>query len=71
MLMEESLLNFVASSDTSFNDAISLYLCNGDIICGIYVPPVTSPYFKDHLDYLETVSICANENGNGLIVWRS
>ena len=35
---------------------------------GIYIPPYSSPYFKDHIDYLETTVICAEENEHGLVI---
>ena len=68
MFVREELAKFLKATDISFNDAITLYLSNGYIISGIYIPPYSSPYFKDHIDYLETTSLCAEENENGLII---
>ena len=68
MFVRDELLKFLKASDISFNDAITLYLSNGYIISGIYIPPYSSPYFKDHIDYLETTVLCAEENENGLII---
>ena len=68
MFVRDELSKFLKSSDISFNDAITLNLSNGYIISGMYIPPYSSPYFKDHLDYLETTSLCAEENGNGMII---
>ena len=68
MFVRDELLKFLNASDISFNDAITLYLSNGYIISGIYIPPYSSPYFKDHIEYLETTLLCAEENENGLII---
>lgn len=68
MFVKDELLKFLKATDISFNDAITLYLSNGYIISGIYIPPYSSPYFKDHIDYLETTLLCAEENENGLII---
>ena len=61
MFVREELAKFLKATDISFNDAITLYLSNGYIISGIYIPPYSSPYFKDHIDYLETTLLCAEE----------
>ena len=68
MFVRNELATFLKASDISFNDAITLYLSNGCIISGIYIPPCSSPYFKDHIDFLETTLLCAEENGNSLII---
>ena len=68
MFIKDELSKIITGSDISFNDAITIYLSDGYIILGIYIPPYSSPYFKDHIDYMETTIICAKENDNGLII---
>ena len=41
IFVKEELRIFVTGPDVNFNDAITMYLCNGSIILGIYIP---SPY---------------------------
>ena len=68
MIIRKDLMKFVSDSDISFDDAIIVNLSNGYRILGIYIPPYTSEYFYDHIDFLETVANCANEADIPLIV---
>ena len=58
MFVRKNLMKYVSDSDISFNDAIILNLSNGYKIFGIYIPPSTSEYYEDHIDFLETVINC-------------
>ena len=68
MFIRKNLMKYVSDSDISFNDAITLNLSNGYKIFGIYIPPSTSKYYGDHIDFLESVVDCANEANLNVIV---
>ena len=68
MFIRKDLMKFVSNSDISFNDAIILNLSNGYKILGIYIPPSTSEYYYDHMDFLETFCNCANEENSPMVV---
>ena len=42
MFVKDELWKYLSGSDISFNDAITLYLSDGYIILGIYIPPSSS-----------------------------
>ena len=48
----ETLRKFLSYTDTSFNDSITLHFANNNTICGLYIPPSDSPYFKDHFEHI-------------------
>ena len=56
MYVKKHLMKFVEGVDKNYNDTIILYMNFNIIICGIYIPPVTSKYFEDHFDILDIYS---------------
>ena len=56
MYIRKNLMKYVEGMDKNYNDTIIVYMSFNLIICGMYIPPITSKYFNDHFDILDIYS---------------
>ena len=56
MFIKNSLTKYVEGIDKKYNDTIIVHMSFNLIICGMYIPPISSKYFGDHFDILDVYS---------------